>query len=188
MAAEDLIYDEQCLAAIHSGNLAPEGWAQSRVMALGLSSIRNPLGAALLHWIDYESRQSAFIARFWLATELERQHVCRPRDSVDIAHDAMSWYLHRHCPNCQGRGVLNFEQDQCPVCVGSGTRAKPTHKETEQAISILVASLEYLDNQIHARLRGSAGKPVEVTYRIAETTRGPESNSLKAFKESIEGG
>ncbi len=172
MAAEDLIYDEQCLTAIHAGNLDPEGWAHSRIMALGLSGQRNPLGAAILHWLDSESAGSAFIARFLLSTELVKQRVCRNRDAVDIAHDAMSWYLHRHCPTCQGRGVLNFEQDQCPVCVGTGTRAKPNHKETEQAISILVASLEYLDNQIHARLRGAAGKPQEVVYVVLGEVRG----------------
>lgn len=153
MGSEDLIFDEQALTAIHSGNLDPNGWAHSRILALGSSAQRNPLGAALLHWLDSESCHTAFLARFLLATALAKQRVCRSKDSVDIAHDAMAWYLTRHCPTCYGRGVLNFEQDMCQVCSGTGTRASPSNPQVEQAVAVLIAALEHLDNQIHARLR-----------------------------------
>ena len=164
---------ETTISAINTGNLDPNGWELNHIIALGFSGRRNPLGSALLHWIERESEHNAFLARFHLANELTRQKVCQPKESVDYAHEAMSWYRDQRCPDCRGRGnVPDVENPllsiQCHKCGGTGDKGHPSNQTLRDAVSVLVDALNYLENQLHARLRGSPVKPVKSEYKLSD--------------------
>lgn len=165
---------EQAISAISSGNLDPDGWAHSRVMALGLSGQRNPLGSAVLHMIETQSSANAYLAVVLLSGELQRQSIGKSRESVDIARDALGWYMSKQCPICTGRGVLDIEQHQCPECQGRGHRARPSHKPTCDAIGVITQALDWLDGQMAARLRGGCGMPTEQMYKLLVPPRANE--------------
>lgn len=151
----ELVKVETTISAIGSGNLNPDSWSHSHILALGLSGNRNPLGSAVLHLIEHGNEQNRMLVRFHLAGEIERKGICRARDAIDVAVMAIAYIEHPHCPDCGGRGVINFEQAMCTTCRGTGDRARPSDKATCDAIGILNDALIWLENQQRARLQGA---------------------------------
>lgn len=181
MSDERVTRCEEALCAMASGNLDPTGWAHSRILALGLSGQRNPLGSAVLHWMEHESANEMLV-RFHLAGEIERRNVAKARDSIDVANDAMKWWQHRHCPTCSGRGVLNFEQAICRACGGTGDQRRPSHKPVVDAVALIEEALSWLEGQMVKRLAGSVGKPAEPSYSVRLHTENIEDVPLTGMR------
>lgn len=148
----ELVKVETTISAINSGNLEPHSWSHSHVLALGLSGQRNPLGSAVLHLIENPNNENHRTVLFFLSGELERREIATHTDSVTVARQAMNWFQNCHCPVCKGRGVLNFEQEQCKECSGTGDKHPHSNNAIRDAVSLLTESLNWLENQQRARL------------------------------------
>ena len=144
---------EQTISAVSSGNLDPEGWQHSCVMALGLSGQKNRLGSAVLHLIEHPNLDNYRLTINFLARVIVHDGIANESDSIDVANDALEWYESRHCPKCEGRGVLNFEQAPCTICSGTGDRARPANKQTADTVALIVHSLDWLESQQRVRLK-----------------------------------
>jgi len=144
---------EQTISAVSSGNLDPEGWQHSCVMALGLAGQKNRLGAALLHLIEHPNQDNYRLTINFLAVTIVHDGIAKEKESIDIANQALEWYEARHCPNCDGRGVLNFEQSPCMACGGTGDRARPGNRQVADAVALIVHSLDWLESQQRVRLK-----------------------------------
>lgn len=146
----DLRRVETTLCALSVG-IAYE-WSENHVMAHGLSGQRNPLGYALDHLLSNPNHQNAGLVAFLLATELVKRGVCSEKDSVDSANDALAWWYDSKCTVCHGRGVLNFEQVECPGCLGSGRRDKPSNRTLRESIGVIESSMDWMEGQLRKRL------------------------------------
>lgn len=140
---------ETTLAALTAG--AGYEWSESYILAHGLSGQRNPLAYALDHLLDKQSSGNLWMATHLLSGELIRQKVCKSKDSVDLARDSLQYWLTKHCVMCHGTGVLNIEQDQCPMCGGTGKRYHPANYEG--ALKVIEGALEWMESQLQNRLR-----------------------------------
>jgi hypothetical protein len=127
-------------------------WAEDHVMAHGLSGQRNPLGNALNHLLANPSRGNMYLAVFLLSGELQKERIGHVMDSVDIARDAITYWLSWLCPACSGRGVINIEQDQCQECGGTGRRERPKDP-VKSAVSVIERHIEWMEGQLKARLK-----------------------------------
>lgn len=148
----ELVRVETTISAINSGNLEPASWSHSHVMALGLSGQRNPLGSAVLHLIEHPNTENRRVVLFFLAGQLEHLNVATNKESVEIAQYAVAWFEDAHCPMCGGRGVINFQQEQCKSCCGTGDKPRPENTQVRDAVSLLAQSLDWLESQQRARL------------------------------------
>lgn len=142
----ELLRVEATISAISSGNLATDSWSHSHVLALGLSGQRNPLGSAVLHLIEHPTHESRRTVLAILCQTMQT-------GTIEQARHAINWFEDAHCPLCSGRGVIDFQQTQCPECHGSGDRKLPSDKTTQDAISLLNSSVDQLEHQQRARLK-----------------------------------
>jgi hypothetical protein len=138
--------------------------ATDHVTALGLSSIYNALGAALLHLDVHRNGTNKRLVMNLLAADLVKLGVCLGRDSVDLATDSIAWWLNKNCPYCNGAGK-DFEQHQCPACDGTGERAKP--ERLHRALGVMNSSLDWLEQQQRKRLANYAPEAQRATYKSA---------------------
>lgn len=146
---------EEAISAISSGSLDPETHAHSCILALGLSGQRNRLGASVLHLIERPGDNNRRVVLFFLAGTLQQKGVCKSRESIDVATEAIKWFEDRHCPKCHGRGVLNFEQAICGDCSGKGERSRPKSRMVADAVAVIEQALDWLESQQRARLSGA---------------------------------
>ena len=171
MTFEDCYKIEAWVTATASGSLQPEGWACDQILAHGLAGQRNRLGNALDHLLAYPNETNLWLVTFLLAGELERQNVGRRSESVDIARDALRHFGDARCPNCGGRGVMDFQQTQCPECLGTGERPRPSYKPVADALGVINQAISYMEGQLRAKLgnRSASGRP-EPDYTIPKHT------------------
>lgn len=167
----DLLYIEMVHKARHAGNLSCDSWESSILAAFAWSTRYNALGASLVDWLDGFKDGPTFLARFHLATECVKQKLCKDRDSPDVALEAMVFYQNRTCPKCDGRGVIDQSQVECPFCTGTGYRDMPTGA-VYHAYKAIDGALEWLDSQLRFRMRGAPHPPKEVTYILKLDTDG----------------
>lgn len=141
---------EVTLCAMSQGITQP--WSESHILAHGLSGQRNKLGNALDHLLSHPNVTNANLIALMLAGELERNRVCKPRESVDVARDAIAYWWDHKCPYCAGRGVTDFEQTQCTACGGTGHREQHKSKQVMDAVGIINAAVQMMEGQLRARL------------------------------------
>lgn len=147
---------EQTICACSSGNMDTDGWAHSCIVALGMSGVRNPLGVAALHLLEHPSAQNRRIAAFHLSERLIKSFGLTESDAIEVANEAIGWFVHRRCATCTGRGVINAAQAQCQDCGGTGASARPSGKRVADAVGMLVSAIDWLEEQLRARLRMGA--------------------------------
>lgn len=167
----ELRYIEMVHAARHGGNLSCDSWESSILASFSWSTRLNPLGASLVDWLDGFKDGPTFLARFHLATELVKTRICKSKESPDIALDAMVFYQNRTCPKCEGRGVIDQSQVECPFCVGSGHRDMPTGA-VYHAYKAIDGALEWMDSQLRYRMRNAPHPPKERSYVLRIDTEG----------------
>ena len=171
MTFEDCYKIEAWVTATASGSLQPEGWACDQILAHGLAGQRNRLGNALDHLLAYPNEGNLWLVTFLLAGELERQRIGPRSESVDIARDALRHYGDARCQNCGGRGVMDFQQTQCPACLGTGDRPRPSYKPVADALGVINQAIGYMEGQLRAKLGNrSADSRPEPSYRVNAAT------------------
>lgn len=142
---------ETVLAALNAGTGAE--WSENSVMAHGLCARQNRLGNALDHLMCHQTRENAMLCVFLLATEIVRNRLATEKESVDLANDAIAYWLTRLCPSCKGAG-RDFNQVDCPHCQGTGLKHKPKVRGMSAAIAIIEATLEAMELQLRRKLKG----------------------------------
>ena len=154
MSTTELYRVESTLVAVSHG-IGSE-WATDHVQALGLSSIYNRLGGALIHLDGHRNGTNFRLVVQLLAGDLERLNICSGRDSVDIATGAVEWWLDKNCPYCKGAG-RDFNQVQCPACGGTGEKPKPS--ALYRPLGVMGAALDWMEQQQRKRLANYAETP-----------------------------
>ena len=144
---------EAVLAALVTG-VAYE-WCDRVLIAHAFSGQSNELGYAVDHLLSNQNGTNARLVTMMLARELVKQKIATNAEAWDTANDAMNWWWTQHCPTCNGRGVIDFEQHQCTDCDGTGIRPKPRRKNLRQAIGVIEAAMEMMEYQLRKRLTGS---------------------------------
>jgi hypothetical protein len=151
MTTDALYRTETAISALSANTLAWNSWAHDSLTALGMSAIRNPLGDRLIHFINSPSGHRAYIIVMMILTKLLRDG---HKATQDHAFQSFEYWNGRHCLNCGGRGVMDFEQTECPRCGGTGDRPIPSeYNETIKAgISMLIEAEQYMERQLRARM------------------------------------
>lgn len=150
---EELIRVESAVTATACGDLTWERWPLDVVTALGLSGVRNPLGFAVVRYLNDEP----CAARVWdvhihLVTELIRRGVAADI-AGDAAKEAIGFWNDRRCRKCEGRGI-NTAGVTCSHCHGTGHQSIPDSPATlNLAISCLVEAEQWMERQLLARLK-----------------------------------
>lgn len=120
-------------------------WSEDHIHAHGMASRANPLGAALDHLLNKPNGINARIVAMMVAERLVKQKIASSRNSWDVAQEAISYWLDYKCPDCNGRGVINFEQDVCQTCGGNGRKHRPKDQSVYRAIGMLEAAMESME-------------------------------------------
>lgn len=180
---ESLYRIEETLCSLNSGNLKSDSWDFDHVLAHGLSGQRNRIGNAIDHLIAHPNTENYRMVVFFVSGILAQEKVCQKKDAPEVAKLAIEWYWDKHCPKCGGRGVLDFEQHQCPECYGTGEKPKPSAKPVREAVSIIIQSVNWMEGQLRARLRMSTevcltqNKNYEINHQaIAEKISGKDTS------------
>lgn len=149
----ELYRSETAINALSSKSLQWDSWALDSLTALGMSAIRNPLGDRLIHFINSPSAPRAFEITLMISSRLIADGGDKAR-TLDQAFQAFEYWNGRHCLHCGGRGVLNFNQDECGRCGGTGDRPIPSEysEPVRKAISLLIEAENWMENQLRARL------------------------------------
>ena len=153
MTTETLYRTETAISALSAHSLAWDSYALDSLTALGMAAIRNPLGDRLIHFINSPSSAKTLEIVLMVTTQLMKDGA-EFLKSRDNAYLAFEYWNGRHCLNCHGRGVMNFEQEECPRCGGAGDRPIPSEygESVRQGISILIEAENYMENQLRARM------------------------------------
>jgi hypothetical protein len=150
---EGLVRVESAVTATASGNLTWEKWPYDVATALGLSGRRNPLGFAMVRYLDSPSRFTAQEVVLQLATCV----VKRGFDGVvanEAAWKALEFWNDTRCPKCEGRGIVGNGVHSCQTCKGTGHRSCDDKSgPVRDAISCLIEAEQWLEGQIGARMR-----------------------------------
>lgn len=153
MRLEDMNRVEVAISAIDNGNLEWDSWAHSNVLALGLAAIRNPLGDALTHYLDHAGQHEAVRVVSLVSIGLIKGGV-PPAEAKKTAWDAFALWNDSHCHTCGGRGVLNFQQDPCPTCRGTGDADHGNvSRPVKDGIRMLDSALHWMEGQLRAKMR-----------------------------------
>lgn len=149
----DLLRLESAVTATASGDLTWERWPYDVVTALGLSGRRNPLGFAVVRYLNDEPSA----ARIWdvhlhLVTELIRRGVEKGAASK-VAQDAIVFWNDMRCRTCMGSGVVKSGV-RCSACGGTGHRNIPDGSDLLcTAVSCLIEAEQWMERQLRARLK-----------------------------------
>lgn len=150
---DNLVRVESAVSATASGNLTWEKWPYDVATALGLAGRRNPLGFAMVRFLDSPSRFTAQEVVLHLATWVVGRGL-DGRVANDIAWLALEFWNDARCLTCGGRGKVNPYGHVCPACKGSGRRAYDDKSDpVRDAISHLIEAEQWLEGQIGARMR-----------------------------------
>ncbi len=162
---------ETAICALSANSLAWDSWAFDSLTALGMAAIRNPLGDRLIHFINKPSGEKTLEIVMMLLTRLLKDG--HSNATQDTAFQAFEYWIGRQCLHCGGRGVMNFEQEECPRCGGTGDRPIPSEygEGIKAGISMLIDAENWMEGQLRARM-APAYVPVPV-YVVAEQR--PES-------------
>ena len=159
MSAE-LYRSETAICAMSATTLAPDSWAHDAILAAGMCAQRNRLGNLLLHFIDECSKE--YGAPRALATEIiliVTSRIMTAKEQFRICHDsafqAFEYWNGRRCLHCGGRGVMNFQQDECPVCHGTGERPIEGTDMVKAAISVLIEAENMMEGQLRKKMSDS---------------------------------
>ena len=141
---------ETAISALSATSLAWDSWAHDSLTALGMSAIRNPLGDRLIHFINAPSGAKTLEIVMMVLTRLLKDG---QKATQDTAYLAFEYWNGRGCLNCGGRGVMNFEQEECPRCGGTGDRPIPSeyNEATKAGISLLIEAENRMEAQLRAR-------------------------------------
>lgn len=144
---------ESAVSATASGNLTWGQWPHDVATALGLSGQRNPLGFAVVRYLASATSYNAMALALQLATSL----VSKGADGLsaqNAAYSAIVAWSDIKCPSCQGRGVLNIQQQLCSDCSGTGERnLSGLAPVVRDGISALIEAEQWIEGQLAARLR-----------------------------------
>lgn len=149
----DLFRLESAVSATACGDLTWERWPLDVVTALGLSGVRNPLGFAVVRYLNDEPSA----ARVWdlhlhLVTALLKRGI-ESAAAQQATREAIGFWVDMRCPTCGGRGK-NMVGVDCPPCEGTGHRPLPEQPEVlNTAITCLLEAEQWMDRQLRSRLR-----------------------------------
>lgn len=155
---DNLYRVESAVSATSCGNLTWDRWPIDYATALGLSGHRNPLGFALVRWLEAtDGHRTSGEATWALALQLATVLIKRGHDKArvnDTAFRAIYAWNQRRCGHCGGRGVISFDQKGCPVCKGTGERdMNDWPVEVRDGLSALFEAERWLEGQLNARLK-----------------------------------
>jgi hypothetical protein len=114
---------------------------QEWIVASAWAGRKSKLGDAIHHFLGHQNERNAQLVVSMLAKELTAQKVCKAKESVDVANDAMAAWFDWACPACTGTGVLSFAQEPCPYCGGTGERPRVLPEHIYHAMAIINAAL-----------------------------------------------
>lgn len=181
MALEDNLYrTENVLTALDSGNLHPGSWACDHVLAHGLAGQTNPLGNALIHLLAYPNADNLRLTVVFLAGVLERTRVCKPRDSADVARDALRWWADKRCPTCEGRGLIAQAVPviNCQACSASGEKPRPVG-EVRDAVTVIDQATIAMERKLREKLRNDTAETrPEAEYVVGHPVRPHDRTDL----------
>ena len=153
MSDYPLYRTETAISSLSAHSLAWDTWAHDSLTALGMAAIRNPLGDRLIHFINSPTSDKAMEIAMMLTTRLMKDgHEFGKAQSA--AYSGLEYWNGRHCLNCHGRGVMNFEQEECPRCGGTGDRPIPSefNECAKFAVSLLIEAENWMENQLRKRM------------------------------------
>lgn len=171
---------ESAVSASSSGNLTWEKWSLDAITALGLSGHRNPVGFALVRYLNDQSSAAVWGVVLALATVLmKRNKELSSKDANELAFRAFEFWNDMHCRRCAGRGITGLEQQQCPVCGGSGDRPiTDADDNVREAVSGLIEAEQWMEGQLAARLRDAKYQTPPEGYRLNLTRSGDNKSYL----------
>lgn len=150
---------ESAVTATASGDLTWERWPFEVSTALGFAGRRNPLGFAMVRFLEGPSRWTAQEVVLHLATCLTGQGVSGAVAN-EVAWEALDWWRDYRCRKCGGRGVVDVGRF-CSACNGSGHRAFDDKAEVvRKAIGCLMSAEQWLEGQLRARTKVVGLTPV----------------------------
>lgn len=164
---DDLLRVESAVSATASGNLTWERRPHDVTTALGLVGRVNPLGFWAVRFLNSPSAHTAREVILVLASILGKKGF-DAAVANKVAWSAFEFWNDTRCTKCDGRGILQPHGHRCPACKGTGHRGyddKPD--DVRDAISCLIESVERLDRQMSARLRGGVIEQQQERYRLA---------------------
>lgn len=151
---DDLVRVESAVSATSSGNLTWEKWPYDVATALGFAGRRNPLGFAMVRYLDSPSSWTAQEVVLLLATELIRRGMVGVQAN-DAAWSSFEFWRDARCPHCAGRGVVAASGMSCVACSGTGKRKFDDKAPmVRDGISCLIEAEQWLEGQLSARMRG----------------------------------
>lgn len=152
---------ESAISATSSGNLTWNKWPLDCAIALGLSGQRNPLGFAMVRWLEAtDGHRTRSEAAWGLALQLAAVLLKLGHDKAkvnDLSFRSIYAFNQRRCGHCGGRGVVSFDQKGCPVCAGTGEKPiADWPADVRDGLSALLDAERWMEGQLAARLRGSS--------------------------------
>lgn len=159
---------ESAVSASASGNLTWERWSLDAITALGLSGHRNPLGFALVRYLNDQNSTAVWGVVLALATVLmKRDSALTSKVANERAFRAFEFWNDMHCRRCTGRGITGIEQTNCPVCGGSGDRPiSEADDSAKDGVSRLIEAQQWMEGQLAARLRDAKYQMPPEGYRL----------------------
>lgn len=153
MEDDDLLRVEGAVTATASGDLTWTHWTHDMATALGFAGRRNPLGFAVVRYLNDEPSS----IRVWdvllhLVTELLKRGIAK-EEVHEVARKAFDFWRDMRCTTCHGRGITGAGI-ACSPCGGSGQRKVPESPESlYTAVSCLIEAEQWMDRQLRSRLK-----------------------------------
>lgn len=145
---DDFWRTEEYHSAKSTGNLGDFG---QRVIGNAAFAARvNPIPGILEHLLTNPNRQNLNLCVFTLSGHFIKQGICKSADSVDVANDAVGWWLDPNCHACQGTGVKNKEQETCPVCDGMKEKL-PSWEPSRRGVAEIKNLIQWREQQLRKR-------------------------------------
>lgn len=147
---------ESTTIAHSSGNLTWGSWIHDTITALAMSGVKNPLGFAIVRYLSETAPRTndIYAVVLGISGELIKRGV-DTLDANETAWKAFQFWIDRRCPVCKGRGVMDFEQNTCKTCGGSGQRSSGSLPKTvSDAVDLLADAEDFMERQLRIRLKG----------------------------------
>lgn len=151
MSSNNLYRTETAICAMSANTLQPDSWAHDSILAAGMCAQRNRLGNLLMHFID--SPKPSLVMEITLV--ISSRLIDRSFDkglTLDAAYQAFDYWNGRRCLRCGGRGVMNFQQEECQQCHGTGERPIDGSDMVRAGISILIEAENQMEGQLRKKL------------------------------------